>query len=136
MENTVDRYTINYENVVNANYLSAPTRKLASRLIENPYIVVGEYLQSLTDEDVSDYLDLVSSRTTDNLSEILLVTEMLSRAEGVFNTDTECEENVNFFSTLIACVDLHRKNMVRMIYENVSFSRDMMDKILIEKIND
>jgi hypothetical protein len=69
------------------------------------------------------------------MEDIVLMTEMLSRAEGVPSQSVdEITENVNYFGACITCVSLARKGLVRVYYDNMSFGADNGDKMIVEKI--
>lgn len=134
MENQTEHFTINYQNVANAPYLTFGTRRLARKIMNNPYMVVGEFFQSITMEELDSFVNLAGKTDDDSISELLLISEMLSRSEGVYNTDEEVSENVGFLRMLVAAISLDRKKMVKVNYENISFSRDMMNRVLVEPL--
>lgn len=128
-------FDINYANVATSELLCEATRSLARDRMTNPYMTVGEYFKSLNDEYLEQLLEIANREDDDSFSELILLSEMLSRGEGVITEgDKEIGENVGYIRMLIAAVSLHRKGMVKVNYDKISFSRDMMDCVIIEKI--
>ena len=78
-----DEYTLNYSNIAKHKTLCNVTRVLAMDLMENPYIVVGDFFKNLSDSSLQELLEIVNREDEKALSETLLLSEMLSRAEGV-----------------------------------------------------
>lgn len=133
-----DEYTINLEKIAYEKDLSPVTRTLALDLMKNPYLSPGDFFQNLTDAEVSILLEMVESKddgTLENEAEVLLLSQMLARAEGVV-TDSidEIVNHMSYLAMLVASVSLARKGLVKVNYENLSFGSDMMDKIVVEKI--
>lgn len=133
-----DEYTINLEKIAYEKDMSPVTRTLALDLMKNPYLSPGDYFQSLTDAELSILLEMVESKddgTLENEAEVLLLSQMLARAEGVV-TDSidEIVNHMSYLAMLVASVSLARKGLVKVNYENLSFGSDMMDKIVVEKI--
>lgn len=133
----IENFNINYENVINAKWLSKATRKLAQDRMKNPYMSVGDYFLNLDDESLNEYLDLVNQKDETSATELMLISEILCRGEGLFTDDIEeMGKNIGYLRMLIAAVALGRKKLVRVNYENISFSRDMMDRVVIERYTD
>lgn len=133
-----DEYTINLEKIAYEKDLSPVTRTLALDLMKNPYLSPGDFFQNLTDAEVSILLEMVESKddgTLENEAEVLLLSQMLARAEGVV-TDSidEIVNHMSYLAMLVASVSLARKGLVKVNYENLSFGSDMMDKIVVQKI--
>lgn len=133
-----DEYTINLEKIAYEKDMSPVTRTLALDLMKNPYLSPGDFFQNLTDAEVSILLEMVESKddgTLENEAEVLLLSQMLARAEGVV-TDSidEIVNHMSYLAMLVASVSLARKGLVKVNYENLSFGSDMMDKIVVEKI--
>jgi hypothetical protein len=126
---------INYPNVAAEKTFSKATRSIAKYLMTVPYISVGEFLQNISDTDLDELVNVANRDDDDAVSELMMLAEMLSRAEGVFTeTPEEYGENVGFIRMLLASVSLARKGLVKVNYENISFSRDMLSKVIVEKI--
>lgn len=128
-------YTLNYSNIAKHKTLSNVTRILAMDLMENPYIVVGDFFKNLSDASLAELLDLINGEDEDSLSETLLISEMLSRGEGVENSIAQMGKNVGVMRALVAGTSLQRKGLVKAYYENMTFGEDSGDRILFEKIN-
>ena len=58
----VGGYSLNYPRILEQNDLMAVTKLLVHRMMENPYIVVGEYIESISDADLADFMVTCLSR--------------------------------------------------------------------------
>lgn len=128
----------NMEKIIESDNLLPVTKSVAKMLMRNPYTSLGKFFRKLSDENLQILMDIVDEGDTEfneGMEDIVLMTEMLSRAEGV---PSECiediTENVNYFGACITCVSLARKGLVRVYYDNMSFGRDQGDKVIVEKI--
>jgi len=129
----------NMEQIVNAENLLPITKSIAKMLIRNPYLTLGKFFKKLSDENLQTLLEIIDegdSEFNDGIEDIVLMTEMLSRAEGVPSQSIEdVTENVNYFGACVTCVSLARKGLVRVYYENMSFGTDLGDQVLVEKLD-
>ena len=137
-EDMEDGYLVDMANVVKDKNSLAVTRMLASDLLKNPYLLVGDWIGNITDSDLQALL--TGAETNDegdfNLDDILLLAMMLRQAEGLppMKTMDECREAVGQFIMMLAGESLARKGLVRIYRENLSFGADMGDKVIMEKI--
>ena len=130
--------TPNMEKIIDAEGLLPVTKSVAKMLMRNPYTSLGKFFKKLSDENLQTLMEIIDegdSEFNDGMEDIVLMTEMLSRAEGV---PSQCiddiTENVNYFGACVTCVSLERKGLVRVHYDNMSFGRDQGDKVLVEKL--
>ena len=126
------------EKIIESDKLLPVTKSVAKMLMRNPYISLGKFFKKLSDENLqvlSEIIEEGDSEFNDGMEDIVLMTEMLSRAEGV---PSQCiddiTENVNYFGACVTCVSLARKGLVRVYYDNMSFGRDQGDKVLVERL--
>lgn len=132
----MEQFSICYDNIIKSNWLTDATRKLAFERTLNPYMSVGDYLKNLDGSSLDQFIELANREDDDAFSELMLVSEILSRSEGVFTENMDIlAENIGYLKMLIASVSLARKGIVKVNYENISFARDMMDKIIVERID-
>ena len=128
----------NMEKIINAEGLLPVTKSVAKMLMRNPYTSLGKFFKKLSDENLQALMEIIDegdSEFNDGMEDIVLMTEMLSRAEGVPSQSIEdITENVNYFGACVTCVSLARKGLVRVYYDNMSFGTDNGDKIIVEKI--
>lgn len=136
MDYDPQEFSVNYDNIARHKDLSNTTRVLAMDLIENPYIVVGDYFKGLSDSSLQELLEIINREDEDAISETLLLSEMLSRAEGVENGLDDMGRNVGMMRMFVSGVSLARKGLIKVHYEHMTFGDDCGDKILFEKIND
>ena len=106
--------------------------------MRNPYTSLGRFFKKLSNENLEILMEIIDegdSEFNERMEDIVLMTEMLSRAEGVPSQCIEdITENVNYFGACITCVSLARKGLVRVYYDNMSFGADNGDKMIVEKI--
>lgn len=126
------------EKIIESDKLLPVTKSVAKMLMRNPYTSLGKFFKKLSDENLQVLMEIIDegdSEFNEGMEDIVLMTEMLSRAEGV---PSQCiddiTENVNYFGACITCVSLARKGLVRVYYDNMSFGTDNGDKMIVEKI--
>jgi hypothetical protein len=126
------------EKIIESDKLLPVTKSVAKMLMRNPYTSLGRFFKKLSNENLEILMEIIDegdSEFNDRMEDIVLMTEMLSRAEGVPSQSVdEITENVNYFGACITCVSLARKGLVRVYYDNMSFGTDHGDKIIVEKI--
>jgi len=129
----------NMEKIIDAEGLLPVTKSVAKMLMRNPYTSLGRFFEKLSDENLQALMEIIEegdSEFNDGMEDVVLMTEMLSRAEGVPSQCIEdITENVNYFGACVTCVSLARKGLVRVYYDNMSFGRDQGDKVLVEKLD-
>jgi hypothetical protein len=126
------------EKIINSDKLLPITKSVAKMLMRNPYTSLGKFFKTISDDNLqalSEIIEEGDSEFNDGIEDVVLMTEMLSRAEGV---PSQCiddiTENVNYFGACVTCVSLARKGLVRVYYDNMSFGRDQGDKVLVERL--
>ena len=141
MENPVDFENSHpcMEKIIASDKLLPVTKSVAKMLMRNPYTSLGKFFRKLSDENLqvlSEIIEEGDSEFNDGMEDIVLMTEMLSRAEGVPSLSIDdITENVNYFGACITCVSLARKGLVRVYYDNMSFGTDQGEKILVERLD-
>lgn len=129
------QYSVVLDKVVNAKEMLAVTRLLASRLQNNPYITVGDFMLSVSDDDLYTLNSVAESEENDHFSELILIAEMLAVGEGVYVRDINAvTERINYFRMLLVVESLHRKGMIEAVHRNMSFGDDSKHKIIAKKI--
>jgi hypothetical protein len=129
-------YTIQYDKVIQDKTLLASTRLLAYQINQNGYIRVGDYMKELSDSDLEYFLEVSGKEDEEEFSEIALLSEMLATAEGLPASESVDDflQRTTSIISFFACEGLHRKGLVKLYHENMSFGPDMGDKLLVEKI--
>ncbi len=126
------------EKIIASDKLLPVTKSVAKMLMRNPYTSLGRFFKKLSNENLEILMEIIDegdSEFNERMEDIVLMTEMLSRAEGVPSQSVdEITENVNYFGACITCVSLARKGFVRVYYDNMSFGADNGDKMIVEKI--
>ena len=134
----IDNYEINIERVIEDKKTHSVIRLLAVDIKKNPYITIGDWLQSLSDNDVQSLLMDIAEAEEDNfdaMQSLILGALMLSRSEQVFfESDEELAKAAEMLKIFIVITSLDRKKMARAIYKNMSFGEDMSKLNIAEKI--
>jgi hypothetical protein len=138
-------FDINYDNVIECKECLGVTRLLAADLKVNPYMTVGHFLKNISNADLKILNDIVENHsgieeddevTDPALADLVLIAEMLGRAEDVHSeTDEDLMKRVNHFMVMITCENLARKGLVKVFYENMSFGEDAGHRMVVQKIN-
>ena len=130
-------FHLDYQNILKNKETLAVTKLLATELMTNGYIVVGDFIKNLTDADLQALTDNMEDDAPNQYQDLILVSEMLATGEGCgpSGNDSEFESRAHQFITLLILESLHRKGMVKLYHENISFHEDMGDKLLVEKID-
>jgi len=137
-------FEINYDNVISCKDCLSVTRLLAVDLKENPYMSVGLFLKNISNSDLKILSDIVDQNfniddddevSDPSLADVVLIAEMLSRAEGIISeSDEQLMQKVNQFMMYISVESLRRKGLVRVYHENMSFGEDAEKRVVVEKI--
>ena len=127
-------FEINYEKILNNNRILPMARLLAADLMKNPYMSIGTFLQRARADDLQLILEASEDEDDERLSDILLLAEMLARAEGV---ETESIEDVykhlNSFITLTAVASLERKGLILADYDVMSFGEEFAHSTIAKR---
>ena len=128
MENNFDfdfPFKINYEKLLKTKDILPMVRLLAADLMKNPYMTIGTYLQKARDSDLQLILESSEDDEDERLCDILLMAEMLAKAEGV-ETDSieDIHNHLNAFITLVAVASLERKGLIDADYDVMSFGEE------------
>ncbi len=129
-------YVINYQKVCEHPACHPIAKSLARTLVKNLYMLVKDFFTALSDDEMQSLMELVEDRKDSwGLSNLILISEMLARAEGLEpEDDEESSKNVSSLIVWITCVSLERKGLVRVFYENMSFGQEFDHKKLVENI--
>jgi hypothetical protein len=131
-----ENITVVLEQVLKAKDLLSVTRLLAATLMDNPYETIGNFMSSLTNEDLKSLLNISEDVEDDKFGNLILISEMLAGAEGAepSHTDEDVTNRVSQFVVFLTIESLARKGLVKLYRENMSFGEDAGDKILVERI--
>lgn len=144
MDNMDFDYTIEMQKVADEQSVLSVTRLLASKLIKKPYMSVGSFFKDISDTDLQLLLDISDTLGDDveeedqhpNSSDILLIAEMLARAEGVHASNiNETTSNMKAFVGFLCIESLARKGLVRAFRDRFSFGAEMQSITIAEAIN-
>lgn len=132
-------FTINLPMVISTGHFLASTRLLASQLTNNPYMSVGDFFKNLSDVDLQNMVDCTDKDEDEEdsrIDEMILIAEMLAKAEGLpgSNDYEELTRRTSQFQTMVILESLYRKKLIKLYRENMSFGEDMGNKIVAQKL--
>lgn len=130
-------FEINYDGIIKAPLLMECTRDLARTLRHNPYLTLGDYMNEMPSVVLNELLEVADDETHEHFDELVLISEMLARAEGLdaSQNDAESLKRLKVLMSIIAVEGLYRKGMIRAFRENYSFGEDMLTKIVAQRID-
>jgi len=125
---------IDFEKILTNNSILPMVRLLAADLMKNPYMSIGTFLQRARAEDLQLILEASEDEEDERLSDILLMAEMLAKAEGV-ETDSieDVYKHLNSFITLVAVASLERKGLILADYDVMSFGEEFAHHTIAKK---
>jgi hypothetical protein len=127
-------FEINYEKIVKTKDILPMVRLLAADLMQNPYMTLGAYFQTAKDTDLELILEASEDDEDERLSDILLMAEMLAKAEGVITEDIDdVHTHLNIFITLAAVASLDRKDLIDADYDVMSFGEEFAKHVVAKR---
>jgi hypothetical protein len=127
-------FQVRLDRVVTDPLTSELVKRTARKLMSNPYLTLGQFFEGLSDHELTELsfsVELAMDGDDDEGVDIMLLSEMLARAEGC---EPQCfhesHENMNFFITLITLAILARKGFVELFYDKLTFGHDVDDTIV------
>lgn len=135
--NDGDTFTINYKKIISDKTMLPVTRLLAADLTMTPYMTVGTFFKNIKDADLDTLREVMEDSEDEHYGEIILITEMLTRAEGVeTQTDkfddflSDLTNRVKIFSAYIALEYLARTGHIIVERQHMSFGEEHLDSIV------
>ena len=136
-----DTMAIRFDRVAEDKSFLPVTRLLAIDIIKNPYLVVGDFMREISDQDIELLLDIADDEDNCHFEELVLIPEMLAAAEGIPNEYEDEKEmiataraRVAIFITYLTIESLARKDLIIIHRENMSFGDDAGDRVVAEKL--
>ena len=136
-----DTMAIRFDRVAEDKSFLPVTRLLAIDIIKNPYLVVGDFMKEISDQDIELLLDIADDEDNCHFEELVLIPEMLAAAEGIPNEYEDEKEmiataraRVAIFITYLTIESLARKDLIIIHRENMSFGDDAGDRVVAEKL--
>ena len=125
-------WSIQLDAIIQSRDMSSIVKQLASELKGNQYKTVGSFFNRISDGDLDVLLNKLDSNDHE---EILLITELLARAEGAGSGSIEqVARNFNVMTVMIAGESLARKGFVEVYHDNMSFGEECKDKPIFKKL--
>ena len=133
MMNNIDPFTINYDKIINYTGYCSATRLLAAQLRGNSMMLVSKFFKELSDNELEELRELSEQSEIDDvcLSEIMLITLMLTSAEGTSAlTEEELMGQLTTTKIFISTAFLHRQGLVTADFDSFSYGSDMEDRVI------
>jgi hypothetical protein len=129
--------SVNFDKVSNEKDLSPIVRMLSLKIMQTPYMTVADFFNWISDDDLDQLQKMVDTADTlTSLKNLILVSEMLSSAEGLYTDDeSEALEKVNSLCAYISCASLGRKNLALVNYSAMTFGDDNSDAWIIKALD-
>ena len=127
-------FEVNDGKVFRTDSVLPMARLLAATLMENPYMTVGTYMQKARDSELALIMEISEDEEDERMGDLLLMSEMLARAEGVDTPDIETVQgHLQAFISFAAIASLHRKDLLDAHYENMSFGEEFHKHIIAKR---
>jgi hypothetical protein len=87
---------------------------------------------------LENLLHVAEDENNDHFDELLLISEMLARAEGLEAAESEEQsvKRLKILMSILAVEGLYRRGLIRAYRENYSFGEDMMNKVVAKRLDD
>ncbi len=127
-------FNINYDNIMKEDTLSS-TRDCVRLLKSRSYITPGEYTALLTTSQLEELVEIANDEEHEHFGELILISEMLSRAEGL-DGSMDMEETLMRVKQMIGFIiveSLDRKKMAIAHRKNFTFDVSLGHLTIAEK---
>ena len=126
-------YSLNYPEIVKQKDVMAVTKLLAHQLMENPYIVVGDFIKEMSDTDLHSLQEAIEQ---EHFEDIILMAEMLATGEGCDQSENfdAFTDRANILTTFLTIESLGRKGLVKVHHDKISFHEDARKNVVVERI--
>jgi hypothetical protein len=123
-------FSVNLQRIANSN-APAVVRLLAHQLQQKPYMLVGDFLGSISDSDLNILLQVVEDSRDENygrpgyieaVESVMVLTVMLVNAEGgSVETEAEVSSMTGALALFICLESMARKGAIDLAREKMSF---------------
>ena len=125
--------TVNYDQILDSQDICDLIKTAATRMQSNPYCTLPRFIQAFRDDELQEFVELIGDPNDPNLKEPVLLTIILTQAEGMEITDeTEFAVFVDYVIFIMVTESLRRKKLVTIDYSKISFdnalSKDNYDR--------
>lgn len=137
------KFSVNYDQVIASDVHSSIVKMLALQIKQNSYLTVGDFFRNLSKSDLEYLVNAIEEANemdeeeymeSDKVDDLLLLTMMLSQAEGGEEDGIDDLHNkMNCFCMLTVTTSLHRKGLVDVFYENFSLQQDAGSNIIAKR---
>ena len=134
-----EEFTLDLNAIINSHSSWALNKQLATKLSLVPNFSVGSFFQSLEDSDIEFLSKEVSTTSFDDhaAAELFLMLVLLMTAEGLdISDDEKLNQKFDILLMFISLESLHRKNLVKLSHDVMSFGDDMNNENLVEATED
>lgn len=132
------------DKILKSNFAHRIIKRAGKKLQKEMYYTPSRYFRQLTDHDseilgewssvISD-VDIPDSEKDDEYQQLILLSQILSMAEGVYTNNDEDDYQV-LKRTVVMCIanDMHRKGLVKCFYDNLTYGVEGDDLNVMERL--
>lgn len=130
-------YLVNIDKLLQSEKSHYLVRNIALYLKKHSYSRIGDWLQSLNEDEMNDLLDLIESDDDDieAMSNMAMASLLLAQSESVYvSTEEDMSRIISMFRLFVPIASLAQKGMVKAHWQNMSFGTDSMDLQIASKL--
>lgn len=121
---------INYDQIISDDTMPVGIRMLAAKLKISPIMLVGEYFQNISNDELQSLRELTVD-PDESLAELLLLTVMLTSAEGTSALEEdELYDHIKTTLVFITTTVLDRFNLVEAFFDKFSYGHEMLHEVI------
>jgi hypothetical protein len=136
--NDIEESHIVIPRVAKDQTMLAITRLTAAQLMENPYIVVGDFFRNMPLNDIQTLVDVIEEgEYGPHFSELLVLAQMLYMGEGLghqIGSIDQVAERIQTMIGFITITSLAKKGLVEAFYDKFSFDENMKNAVIAKPI--
>ena len=137
---------LDLDRILKSEFPHRIVKRAGLKLRSEQYFMPSKFFRQLTDHDseilgewasvVSD-IDLDDNEKADEYSQLILLSQILAMAEGVYIESDEGNYQA-IKRAVIMCIanNLHRKGLVKCYYDNLTFGDEGLDLKIMERLDD
>lgn len=123
-----EQFGLDLQGIISSRIAWPINKQLATKLAMTPHFNIGEFFQSLTDDDVAFLSNAINTTDMNDhaASELFLMMMLLSLAEGLgLQQDDDMTRRFEMLIVLITCEAMSRHGMAIIHREVMSLGEDM-----------
>ena len=123
-------FHLDFKKIIENKTVSSITKSLAYTIQQCGYYSIGDFFKNLSDDDLTTLNDWFE--TKDREEEILLLVLLLSKGEATDCSDLDMlVDRFTRLGIFETSESLHRKGLVDLFHDKLSFGEDMFDEVFV-----